>query len=429
MKALSYRYLPLNIFLLYSAFVFSALVFGPVKYYHMDYAKLFSFLLAFIVLFYFGFIFGAKNKNISFRGRENVSITKIKPLFVFFLYLSFALALKSWGVFILSGKSLSLASMGENYVNSYDGYERGQASIGLSYILNIIESAITAISLLLIFSHFRHIQPKSRYRYMCIFIIISYLLINVIGSGKQKYLGDVVIFLIYAYLIKIAALNVKLSIKKIGFSIFTFFSILALFSFVLYQRYAAINLDGTNISNALHPLMYWDDSSVIVKVFGDILGFAIGMFLGYFTNGLCGLNLSLQLPFEWTYFLGNSYSTAKIAEVFIGENGAILSHSYPFRAEELGWGLDKWHSIFSWLASDFTFFGVLLLSFLFAFAYGRLWVNSIVNTNPLARPLFVYLSLGIIFTYSNNQLVHSLSGVMTLLFLTLFYFICSKLTK
>ena len=425
LKAFSYRYLPLNLFLLYSMFVFLALIFGPIKYYQMDYEKLFGFLITFLILFYVGFIFGAK-KNIGFRDNvEPISVNRIRTIFIFFLYISSLIALVAWAEFILSGKSFSLANMGESYVNSYDGYERGNANIGILYVLNIFSSSITTITLLLIFSHYRHMEK--RYRYISLFVIFSYLFINVVGSGKQKYLGDIVIFLIYANVIKLASQHLKLSFKKIIFSVAIFIFITVVFSLLLYQRYSAINLDGTNISSALHPLMYWDESSIVIRIFGDVLGFAIGMFLGYFTNGLCGLNLSLQLPFEWTYFIGNSYSTTKIVEAFSGGNGKIVSHTYPYRAGDLGWGQDKWHSIFSWLASDFTFYGVLVLSFLFAFLYGRLWVNSIINKNPAARPFFIYLSLGVIFSYSNNQLVHSLSGVLVLIFMTSFYFLCKRL--
>lgn len=425
MKVFSHRYLPINLFVLYSIFVFCALIFGPAKYYYIDYLKLFGFLFTFLFLFYVGFIFGAKKKIHPCLGKEPTSVFRIKSIFRFFLYISVIIALADWAEFILSGKDFSLASMGETYVNSYKGYERGQANIGLTYVLNILLASITMITLLLIFSHYRDL--KTSFKYLSIFVVFSYLIINVAGSGKQKYLGDIVIFLIYANLIKIASQSIKISVKKISIAIGIFIFIIGLFSFLLYQRYSAINLDGTNISTALHPLMYWDESSLVIKIFGDVLGFAIGMFLGYFTNGLYGLNLSLQLPFEWTYFIGNSYSTTKVVEFFLGDNGSIISRTYPYRAGELGWGQDKWHSIFSWLASDFTFFGVLVLSFLFAFIYGRLWINSIRNENPAARPFFIYMSLGVIFAYSNNQLVHSLSGVFVLLFLSLFYFVCKRL--
>jgi hypothetical protein len=73
--------------------------------------------------------------------------------------------------------------------------------------------------------------------------------------------------------------------------------------------------------------------------------------------------------------------------------------------------------LFAWLASDITFIGVLFLVPLFAFLYARLWLQAIKSSNPFSGPLFVYLSLGLIFSYANNQIMHTLAGVIVLLVL------------
>lgn len=414
MKILSYRYLPINIYIIYTLFVFFSLFLGPVQYRNMDFFVLVPYVSLILLFFCVFFIHGTK--GVLETNQNNVLINKVFKLFIFFGLL---ISIKMWGVFFYSGKSLSLTSMGANYISSYDGYVRGQASIGVLYILNIFESSILSIAILFIFSSYQY-MGKGLKR-ISWFIVSTYLLVNVIGSGKQKYLGDLIIFGIYSYLICLAISRKNFKVKTVLTYLFFFLIIFAAFSFVLSSRYSALGIDGANIAQKIHPMMYWDNESVIVSLFGEQIGFPIGMFLGYFTNGLYGLNLCLQLPFEWTYMLGNSYSLAKIIEVTASEPGLILNNSYPFRAESLGWGLDKWHSLFAWLASDVSFAGVILLAGLFGLIYGYLWRQCIMNNNPFARPLFIYLSLGVIFSFSNNQIMHNLSGVIMLIMLSIFY--------
>ncbi|AIL69427.1 putative oligosaccharide repeat unit polymerase [Vibrio vulnificus] len=424
MKLFTYRYLPVNIFLCYTLFVFVALFFGPVKYFGMDYFAVVLFCIAFTTMMLLGFIKGVSG---SFYVTPIPVGPKSQKLIYLIIFLAVIIAFKSWFQFIVSGKSLSLAAIGQNYVSSYDGYERGQASIGFSYILVILEHTLTTLCLLVVFSHFGTL--KRSIKIMALFVIFSYLVVNVIGSGKQKYLGDILIFLSYSYLIKMAVNNKRISINKIvGYSLLILIFII-IFSFILSSRYSAIGIDSVNISRSLHPLIFWDSDSVLVDILGEEVAFPIGMFLGYFSNGLYGLSLSLHMEFEWTYLVGNSYSLAKIIEVTTSEPGLILANSYPFRAGELGWGLDKWHSAFSWFASDVSFPGVIILGAIFGFFYGRVWKGALSNKNVFSKPIFIYLSLGAIFLYSNNQMFHALSGVLTLAILVVLYFLSRQNTK
>jgi len=416
MKLFTYRYLPVNIFLCYTIFVYIALFFGPVKYFGMDYLAVVLFCSAFCAMVLLGFIKGASG---SFHVVPMPVGPRSEQLINIIIFLAALIAFKSWGQFIMSGRSLSLAAIGENYVSSYDGYERGQASIGFSYILAIFEQTFTTLCLLVVFSHFSAL--KKSVKILSFFIVFSYLLVNVIGSGKQKYLGDILIFISYSYLVKMAIYKKKIGLNKVLGYIISIFVFIILFSFILSSRYTAIGVDSANIATSLHPLMLWDSDSLLVSVLGEKAAFPMGMFLGYFSNGLYGLSLSLNMDFEWTYLVGNSYSLAKIIEVVFSEPGLILANSYPFRADELGWGLDKWHSAFSWFASDISFPGVIILGVFFGFFYGRFWKGALSNKNVFSKPIFIYLSLGAIFLYSNNQMFHALSGVFTFVTLILLY--------
>lgn len=422
MKLFSLRYSPLSIFILYTGFCFISLA-GPVKYINMNYGAVILFCSLFLFLFSLGFIKGSSGSDYNSRCEIDASSLKIIELVIIAaMAISFVDIVKV----LTSGKSLSIQSMGENYLSGYSGYVRGQASIGFSYVLNIFKQSIVTLSLLVAFAHYARLGKK--YKYMALFIVATYVLVNVVSSGKQKYLGDIIIFTFYGYLCKYVSSGKKLEsdkvVKLIILSVLSFF----MFSYILSLRYSAVGINASNIASSIHPLNYWDENSIVIYILGDDFGFPLGAFLGYFSNGLYGLSVSLGLDFQWTYFVGHSYSLSRIIEAAVASPDLIISQTYSVRAQSAGWGIDKWHSAFTWFASDVSFPGVIVLGWVFGYFYGVAWKGSITNKNAFSRPMFLYLSLGVVFIFSNNQMFHSLSGVIVFYSLT-FLLIIPKLLK
>lgn len=416
MKLFSYRYLPVNVYIGYSAFVLVSFFLGPIEYKDMNSLLLMAFLLPMLILFCVGFILGARgdyNQRVDTAlGRRN-SFARVRRLVHFLLALAALASMIQWYAFISSGGGLSFDGIGESYVAGYEGYERGQATIDAAYILNIFQQAFTLLALLFGFYYYSVLGRISRGLF--VFIVSTYLLVNVLGVGKQKYLGDLVVFTAFLMAINFAAKGRKFKLSSMllvgGGACVIFF----LFVEILRQRYQAAGISIDNIYEKAHHLVVWNHESWILGVVDTDYALALGIFLGYFTNGLNGLFLSLTLPFEWSYLVGNSYSLGRVIEIFLSANGAILEHTYPYRVGEVyGWEFDKWHSLFAWLASDFSFPGVVLLTPVFSYIYARVWIQAVSASNPFAGPLFIYFSMGLVFSYANNQLMHSLSGVMVL---------------
>ncbi|CAN1599905.1 hypothetical protein [Pseudomonas mediterranea] len=416
MKILSYRYLPLNLYIGYSAFVLFCLFIGPVEYKGLDYFVLVPFVAGMLFLFFIGYVFGARG-NYSAGGDRLVgralSYGRISHLVNALLVLGVVSSVWQFYNFLSSDGGLSLSSIGDNYVAGYKGYERGQANVDLMYIINIFEQAISLFLILICFYYFSVMKKLSRYSFL--FVVATYLIVNVVGSGKQKYLGDIIIFTFFCTMINFAAKRTKFKASLLILGGAAAAVVFFMFIEILRQRYQAAGITLDNIYEKTHPLIYWDQTSGIFNWVSVDYGLALGIFLGYFTNGLYGLYLSLTLPFDWTYFVGNSYSLGRIVEIALGESGSVLEHTYPYRVgQEYGWGFDKWHSLFAWMASDISFTGVLLLTPVFSFFYAKLWLQAVKASNPIAGPLFVYCSMGLIFSYANNQIMHGLAGVIVL---------------
>lgn len=419
MKIFSYRYAPLSFYVFYSLFVFFCLFVGPIKYKGIDYVVLIGYVFGMLILFTVGFIFGAKG---IFREQGNIYLSRrycynrVKSFVSALLFFGAISAITKAYIFLFVGRGLDFGNIGANYVAGYENYVRGQARVDILYILNILEQVISVLSILMCFYYYSVLGKLSRYVFIC--TVLIYLVANVVESGKQKYLGDIIVFLFFCTMVNCAAKD-----KKIKPSFLILCSLSAgfvswLFIEILRQRYEAVGINLGNIGSRVHILMSWDESSEIINWVSKDYGLALGILLGYFTNGLYGLYLSLTLPFEWSYFVGNSYSLGRIAEILTSEDGAVLKHTYPYRVSvEYGWGFDKWHSLFSWMASDISFTGVLILTPVFAYIYAKLWLQAVRASNPFAGALFFYLSMGLIFSYSNNQIMHGLAGVIVLFIL------------
>lgn len=419
MKLFSYRYLPLNIYVGYSSFVLLSLFLGPIEYKDLDYLVLTSFITVLVFLFSLGYLAGARGnyrQYSNYTEARSVSYQRIRRFLSTLLIFGVISSVGQWYFFLASGGELNLGSIGDSYVKGYEGYERGQAQIDFFYILNIFDQALAALVLLFSFYYFKVMRASARYAFL--FVVMTYLLINVVGTGKQKYLGDVVIFTFFCMIINFAAQGRRFKLRNFGVAALAAIFVFLMFVEILRQRYLAAGIGLDNIYEKAHPLISWDENSLVFSLVSSDYALALGIFLGYFTNGLYGLYLSLTLPFEWTYFVGNSYSLGRVVEIALSADSSILEHTYPYRVGvKYGWGFDKWHSLFAWLASDITFFGVLFLAPLFSFLYARLWLQAIRSSNPFAGPLFIYLSLGLIFSYANNQIMHGLAGVIVLVVL------------
>lgn len=416
MKIISYRYLPLNLYVCYSLFVLLCLFIGPIEYRGMDYLVLVPFMAAMLFLFSIGYILGARGTyrfHSDLLSERRLTYHRVSRYVHLLLVLGVISSIAQFYQFTSSGGALSISSIGENYVAGYKDYERGQANVDLMYIVNIFDQALSLFLVLVCFYYFSSMKKLPRYAFL--FIVVTYLLVNVIGSGKQKYLGDIIIFTFFCTMINFAAKNVRLKASIIALGGVAAAIIFLMFIEILRQRYQAAGITLDNIYEKTHPLITWDEGSGVFKWVSFDYGLALGIFLGYFTNGLYGLYLSLTLPFEWTYFVGNSYSLGRIVEIFTSNNGLVLDHTYPYRVGlEYGWGLDKWHSLFSWMASDISFVGVLAITPVFSFFYAKIWLQAIKASNPFAGPLFIYFSMGLIFSYANNQIMHGMAGVLVL---------------
>ena len=132
----------------------------------------------------------------------------------------------------------------------------------------------------------------------------------------------------------------------------------------------------------------------------------------YMTQGYHAVYLSLQEPFVPTWGVGNSVFLHRQMARLLGDE-TILAKTYPRRIEARGWNASVyWATIYPWLASDFTFPGVVLVMMGIGWIVGRVWVDVIGAANPLAVIFLGQLLLMLYYFPAHNKVMHSGEGVL-----------------
>jgi hypothetical protein len=140
-------------------------------------------------------------------------------------------------------------------------------------------------------------------------------------------------------------------------------------------------------------------------------------FCGYLTGGYNALGMALEEPFVPCYGMGNSYFLTRITRHFFEPN-YISNRSYPGRLEKL-YRIDRyvrWHSFYTWWASDVTFFGVVIVVFWIGWCLSITWLDCLSYRNITSVILFSLFLTVVYYLPANNQVFAFSETFMSLTF-------------
>lgn len=398
---------PRTLLLYFYSFSFLLSIFGPIRYDNIVHSYFIVYSILAIAIFYFAFSLG--------EGRQNRWVT-LRPigrpprifypiLWIVTLYL---LSQVVTTVFTTGISGISFNAGAEQYARVYEDYRRNSGSYSIRWLIGEAFYPLIVATFSWGFFYFRNVPCL--YRYIIVTTSVFALIGLGIMAGKQKYIGDLIIIIAFVFIAtgEGRGIPIRKKLKLLGGLMLG----VAVLVTILSYRYSNAGISLYNINEKSLSFVQFDTNSILVTLFGYEIGFALLQFSGYFTNGFYGLSLCLRLPFEWTELVGHSYTLMVVTGGL--STDFMLDQTYPFRAGvEFGWGMNKWHTAFSWYASDLTFPGTLLAFAFASFTYGRVWRGVSVRRDPYAVPLFALLSIGFVFVPSNNQLMISPGSVLT----------------
>lgn len=291
--------------------------------------------------------------------------------------------------------------LGEIYFESRQF--RLESSAIIEYIRMLFSPFLFSLFPLTIF-YWKEIGKVSKY--LALIVSFIYILIS-INMGINKDIVEYFIILIFILLIKAISkseFNIVILLKR---TIIALMIVCIAFITLNYFQSTQEGRAGGNIELYNHRAnMYADPDALLISYLPMELQGGIIALSSYMTQGYYGLSLSMKEPFTWTYGVGNSIFLMNNIESLFNLN--IEENIYPFKTIKYGWDpYIKWSSLYSWLASDFTFIGVFFIMAIIGFILSLSVKDMISNSNFLAIPVFSKLLILILYIPANNQVVQT----------------------
>lgn len=421
--------LPVKIFVTYIIITLILSFFGPLKYFNYNKFSVLIYISLFLLALTSG-SFLANRKKIVFRKSKLCEIIynkgellekKILKVISFSIKIAlFSIFIEFIEIFINSPNTFSLSNMASNYLAVREN-TRESGFYSIPIIFRFATGFFRNITLILSFYYWERIGKKNRMRFV-IFIVLLFM-VNMLAYGTQKFMGDIVIYFIVVIAIKKIEFFKTINKKYLLFAGLVVIGTILFFGYVQAERYAMLGVTPENFRVRSDGSQYYDTNHIIFRLFGERYGLGLAAILtSYLSAGYYGLSLTLQLPFQWTYGIGNSYFMSKLVSTIFGiEN--MYDRTYLSRMGEVFGrnGLRSWNTIFPWLASDFTFAGTILIFFFVGYIWQTSWLEVLRYKNPVSLVLFATISLGLVYVPANNQLFNGIDSYIATVCVLLFW--------
>ncbi len=379
---------------------------GPLNYPTKSPGLLLLFLIIVNISLYKGYLAGYK-KRIK---EENVKTSLYDPnkrIIRVFIYIALVVGLLSiantWqlGEFsisnILGRATGGLLNPGEVYKEKTSFEETGK----WGYILMILSPFPIIAKCWSIYFW----QKLSKDLKLIVLIVFLLDILYWLGIGVRKGLLDMLIM----FFLCIIASNYKLLQGKHLLRIVVLSVSLGIV-FIIYFIYSNLSRYGLSPNEILYLTgseygirpFYKNVPPVFTIVLTEVSGY---LCQGYYALSCVLHDFFFEGVFFFSYGLGHNSFFLNIMD-HLAPNFDIRSLTY-FNYLQAKYGVDpriNWHTIYVWLANDFTIFGVIPVVYWIGSLLGKTWIDSIRKVTIYSVPLLYLVALCVFYFYANNQI-------------------------
>lgn len=134
----------------------------------------------------------------------------------------------------------------------------------------------------------------------------------------------------------------------------------------------------------------------------------------YITQGYYGLSLAIEQDFSSTLGFGSSKFLERQLSTVMGID--LSENTYQAKVDS-SWSKDaQWHSLYSYLANDVHFLGVVVFIGLFGFLFARVWCSVLDHKSLFGFLLIPLFFMVVLFVPANNQVFDYLDTFSSFLF-------------
>lgn len=383
-------YLPLKVslsFLILTEFLFW---FGPIKYTIPNDFILFIYLVLMNFSLYFGYRVGVnKFRPSSYKTSKNF----IKVIIVIGLVLTL---IDLFNIWTMRGISISFDSFFNSLTNPGQAYYSEINPESETSIFLLLLSPIKWASIPLGISSWRKIN---KFYKTCIFAIFFLSILMWLGIGVRKGIFDLLIITLFSIIASFPQIIAKRNYNK-KFKFITYASIIL---FLTYFIYSNLSRGGsTNLKDIMTMAINSDIREIYLSL-PNWLIISLRSITGYLVQGYHALALSLNIGIRPIVPFGMSWFTILIANK-LGYDPAPLTYMKELES----FGIDmygNWHTIYVWLANDFTFIGVPIIIFCIGYFFAQSWYDSLIGKNLFSFPVMTLFVLMVFYFYANNQVL------------------------
>jgi energy-converting hydrogenase Eha subunit E len=298
------------------------------------------------------------------------------------------------------------------------------SSIRHSNIFSYLDIFLTPISLIAITnSIFSYKNLRKRYRYS-VFILILFSIASAVGSATRSGIVQILIISLAAFSLGVYKKNIIL--KYYHKVLIFFFGASLIIGFLIYSSLLTNSRGGRIVNNPLTNEPPREDF-FLTRITSPKFHPLINNVSFYISHSYYRLNKAMNLPFKGLGFgLSNSYFIMDNIESITGWSG-LKNISYGVRLDKgigSGYGL-YWSTFYTWIASDFTFPGTVIVVFFIGYFFSLAMKDSLYYQNPLSVTVFCSLFY-FIFHFAFNNPLQDGAGLTTYLFVPLLWLIFRK---
>jgi hypothetical protein len=393
-------YHPIIILLSWLVLTILSFVFGPWNYILKNPFVFYAYLFLIHSALLLGYIFGQNADGCGTRIRVNYYKLVESAIIISFVYLIVKL------IFTRGGDVSNFIETFKNALKTYSSNYVTRTSL-FSY-LDIFFTPIFVIAITNAICSHNKIRPFFR---CCVYLMIIVTLASSVGSATRAGIMQIILLSFSALLLSIYKMNFILKLyHKILMPFIIIISITAFFSYS-----SAISSTRGGIS-LLNPMTNESakENYFLFQITPQKLNSTITNTSFYISHSYYQLNKALNMPTLGIAFgLSNSFFVMDNIEQFTGWSWP-KKISYGLRLDDQigrGYGL-FWSTFYTWIASDVTFPGTIIIVFLIGYLFSLALRDSLSSLNPLAVTSFCTLFYFIFHFAFNNPLQDGV-GIMT----------------
>lgn len=411
-------FLPYFVFTLFNLGTYLVFLYGPFDWPVTNERLMTGLLVAFLVFYTLGYVFGAQ-RQLGRPARE-VSGWIARHLS---LVLPAAIAVFAASIYVYTGENFwnTARIFGNQQQNYYDTLRFGETSSRLLNVpfgfLKMFLQPIITLAVLYATINFRRLTSWQRLTLLGVYLF--WLLFSVF-RGTDKEIFDIsVILLTAAGVTYFGSRQTNISLMQILRSL-TFITVIMLllvgFLSVFSQR--KLSRMGGNTAICVTEV------GVCARPQGS-LEYVYALTAGYATHGYYGMSLALQEDFTTTLPFGNAPALKPLSDLVAGPG--YLERSYTNKIDRRGWdnGL-RWSTTYTSWASDISFWLVPFVMFFLGLITALAWKDAVQTGSLLGAAVFSFMVTMSLFLSANNQVGIALDSLVAFQILTLSWLVTRK---